>query len=227
MNNGRQQRAAGLGAIELAQRFLTELDARRNGSHTWVSSEGASAQDDPDGRHAFAWRDAMDTVVRWRQIGEPNDQVLWVDRLTPEEFKNGFGSHTPMFSGQTKCVRYYMNCARALRLFASIIQKQGYVVNAENQQIHLSEKKLKEVAEVRSRLSGISLALFHLGPDILICSVRQRHCGDHCWRPSATEEAQGSKRGEWLRGPSAIDLESCTCICVQSCAPIAVCYEAV
>jgi hypothetical protein len=75
MNNGRQQRAAGLAAIELAQRFLTELDARRNGTHTWVSSEGASAQDDADDRHGFAWRDAMDTVVRWRQIGEPNDQV--------------------------------------------------------------------------------------------------------------------------------------------------------
>ena len=66
---------AGLAAIELAQRFLTELDARRNGSHTWVSSEGASRQGDPDQRHAFAWRDAMDTLVRWRQIGEPNDQV--------------------------------------------------------------------------------------------------------------------------------------------------------
>lgn len=75
MSNARQQRAAGLAAIELAQRFLTELDARRNGSHTWVSSEGASAVDDLQGRHAFAWRDAMDTVVRWRQIAEPNDQA--------------------------------------------------------------------------------------------------------------------------------------------------------
>lgn len=72
-----------------------------------------------------------------------------MDRLTPEEFRNGFGSHTPMFSGQTKCVRYYMNCTRALKLFASIIQKQGYVVDADNKQVHLSDKQLKAVAEVR------------------------------------------------------------------------------
>lgn len=148
MNNARQQRAAGLAAIELAQRFLTEISARQNGSHTWVSSEGASAQDDPSGRHAFAWRDAMDTVVRWRQVGEPNDQVLWVDRLTPEEFNNGFGSHTPMFSGQTKCVRYYMNCDRALKLFGFLVLDKGYVVNAENQQIHLSDQQMNAVKKV-------------------------------------------------------------------------------
>jgi hypothetical protein len=76
-------------------------------------------------------------------------QVLWVDRLTPEEFRNGFGSHTPMFSGQTKCVRYYMNCTRALKLFAGIIQKQGYVVNADNKQVTMSARQLKAVAAVR------------------------------------------------------------------------------
>jgi hypothetical protein len=85
--------------------------------------------------------------------------VLWVDRLTPEEFKSGFGSHTPMFSGQTKCVRYYMNCTRALKLFSSIIQKQGYVVDADNKQVHLSDAKLKEVAAVCPSLL-LLLALF-------------------------------------------------------------------
>lgn len=43
-------------------------------------------------------------------------QVVWVDLLTRREFEQGFGSHTPMFSGQTKCVRYYMAFARALEL---------------------------------------------------------------------------------------------------------------
>ena len=27
------------------------------------------------GVHEFCWRDAMDVVVRWRQLSEPNDQV--------------------------------------------------------------------------------------------------------------------------------------------------------
>jgi hypothetical protein len=202
MSNARQQRAAGLAAMELAQRFLTELDAQRNGSHTWVSSEGASAADDAEGRHRFAWRDAMDTVVRWRQISEPNDQVraaraadeasvsllqspspcvcgadpsasqcmlhaplrmqvLWVDRLTPEEFRNGFGSHTPMFSGQTKCVRYYMNCGRALALFGSIVAGQRYVVNADNQHVQLSALQLRAVAEVCGRPASALFACQH------------------------------------------------------------------
>ncbi len=28
--------------------------------------------------HEFGWRDAMDVVVKWRQLSEPNDQVLQV-----------------------------------------------------------------------------------------------------------------------------------------------------
>jgi hypothetical protein len=50
-------------------------------------------------------------------------QVIWVDLLTKEEFENGFGSHTPMYSGQTKCVRYYMNFERSLRLLKEIMLK--------------------------------------------------------------------------------------------------------
>jgi hypothetical protein len=42
----------------------------------------------------------------------PQIKVVWVDLLTRKEFEAGFGSHTPMYSGQTKCVRYYMNFAR-------------------------------------------------------------------------------------------------------------------
>ena len=75
-------------------------------------------------------------------------QVLWVDRLTPEEFARGFGSHTPMFSGQTKCVRYYMNCDRALRLFRDCILDKGYVVNAHDQQVHLSDEMRRDVEKV-------------------------------------------------------------------------------
>ena len=43
-----------------------------------------------------------------------------MDLLTKEEFEAGFGSHTPMYTGQTKCVRYYMNFSRGLDLFRSV-----------------------------------------------------------------------------------------------------------
>ena len=50
-------------------------------------------------------------------------QVIWVDLLTKREFEAGFGSHTPMFSGQTKCVRYHMNFERALRVMKGVLLK--------------------------------------------------------------------------------------------------------
>ena len=46
-----------------------------------------------------------------------------MDLLTKREFEAGFGSHTPMFSGQTKCVRYYMNFERALRVMKGVLLK--------------------------------------------------------------------------------------------------------
>lgn len=59
-------------------------------------------------------------------------QVIWVDLLTKAEFEAGFGSHTPMFSGQTKCVRYYMNFERALRLMKEVIAQEGHTFDAKN-----------------------------------------------------------------------------------------------
>ena len=44
-----------------------------------------------------------------------------MDLLTKEEFEAGFGSHTPIFSGQTKCVRYHMNFGRGLALLKEVI----------------------------------------------------------------------------------------------------------
>jgi len=56
--------------------------------------------------HVFGWRDIYDIVIKWRQISEPNDPVWWVDLLTKEQFTEGFGSHTPMITGQCNVVRY-------------------------------------------------------------------------------------------------------------------------
>jgi hypothetical protein len=159
MNNIRQQRAVGFAAVELAQRMLQELRQRRtSGENTSVTNDGASGPFDSVGLHAFGWRDAMDIIVRWRQVGEPNDQVLWVDRLTREEFERGFGSHTPMYSGQTKCVRYFMNCARGLKLFGEIICKNGYVIDAQNRHITMTDAQLEAISKVCALLVAIFLA---------------------------------------------------------------------
>jgi tetratricopeptide (TPR) repeat protein len=104
MYNTRLQRAAGFAAIELAQTMRGVIADRKAGNQTWVVSEGSSVHRGASGRHLFGWRDAMDIVVKWRQLAEPNDQVIWVDLLTRREFEQGFGSHTPMFTGQTKVI---------------------------------------------------------------------------------------------------------------------------
>ncbi|KAI7837041.1 hypothetical protein COHA_009118 [Chlorella ohadii] len=102
---------AGLAALEFAQALQQLVADRRAGKPTMAGNAGASVTArgaNPSGSHAYGWRDAMDIIVRWRQLAEPNDQVIWVDLLTEREFNAGFGSHTPMFTGQTKCVRDYV-----------------------------------------------------------------------------------------------------------------------
>ena len=84
----------------------------------------------------------MELLVKWRQVAEPNDQVLWVDLLTEREFSSGFGSHTPMFTGQTKCVRYYMNFDRALEVAKKVALRTGHVYDAHSKAVRLDASRL-------------------------------------------------------------------------------------
>jgi len=147
--NARQLRAAGLAALELAQTVSRAVFDRAEGRPTWVDSEGASCSG-CSGRHEFGWRDAMDIVVKWRQLSEPNDQVLWVDLLTRKEFEAGFGSHTPMYSGQTKCVRYYMNFRRALELHKEVLLEAGAANDAGNAPIALGSAAKRAAIQAAS-----------------------------------------------------------------------------
>jgi hypothetical protein len=52
-----------------------QLSHRRANHPLRVPNDGASGERSASGSHAFGWRDAMDILVRWRQLSEPNDQV--------------------------------------------------------------------------------------------------------------------------------------------------------
>ena len=52
-----------------------QLKHQRAGVPLRVSNDGASGSRSASGSHLFGWRDAMDLLVRWRQLSEPNDQV--------------------------------------------------------------------------------------------------------------------------------------------------------
>ena len=47
------------------------MDARKAGDPLQAPSGASSSKE----AHPFGWRDAMDIIVKWRQLSEPNDQV--------------------------------------------------------------------------------------------------------------------------------------------------------
>nr|CAB3451680.1 unnamed protein product [Digitaria exilis] len=93
------------------------------------------------------FKDVYNIAVKWRQISEPCDPVVWVNKLS-EEFNSGFGSHTPMLLGQAKVVR-------VLETAKTIMLDLKYVNNAEDRAIFLTDiEKLKKI-EVASSCSDL------------------------------------------------------------------------
>lgn len=160
--NKRQQRMAGLAAIEFAQALQQLAADKREGRPTLVDNAGASVsarRHSRSGRHEMGWRDAMDVIVRWRQLAEPNDQVIWVDLLTEREFNAGFGSHTPMFTGQTKCVRYYMIFHRAMAVMKRVLAAERKATNASNAAVELDTEERQAAAQAAETAEAMWKAL--------------------------------------------------------------------
>ncbi|KAF3600868.1 hypothetical protein F2Q69_00032722 [Brassica cretica] len=119
------------------------------GCSTSTSSETstgyASLEDRSSGRSILSWQDVYSSAVRWRQISEPCDPVVWVNKLS-EEFNSGFGSHTPMVLGQAKVIRYFPNYERTLDLTKTIIKEKLCVRSKADKVIDLSkDDKIEEI----------------------------------------------------------------------------------
>ncbi|KAL1190442.1 Suppressor of RPS4-RLD 1 [Cardamine amara subsp. amara] len=130
---------------------LSMLSQNRGGAGCSTSSSSetstgyASIEDRSSGRSMLSWQDVYSSAVRWRQISEPCDPVVWVNKLS-EEFNSGFGSHTPMVLGQAKVVRYFPNYERTLSLAKSIIKDKLYVQSKKDKVIDLSkDEKIEEI----------------------------------------------------------------------------------
>lgn len=95
---------------------------------------------------AFNWREFYDIIVKWRQFSEPNDPVVWVDLLTREQFEEGFGSHTPMITGQTNVIRYSPMFEKSFPIVKRLISQTG--ISSEKQQRFQSVKTLAEAYEI-------------------------------------------------------------------------------
>ncbi|CAN8328331.1 unnamed protein product [Cochlearia groenlandica] len=115
-------------------------------SSSETSTGYASLEDrSSSNRFMLSWQDVYSSAVRWRQISEPCDPVVWVNKLS-EEFNTGFGSHTPMVLGQAKVVRYFPNYERTLNLAKTIIKDKRSVRSKADKVIDMSkDKKIEEI----------------------------------------------------------------------------------
>ncbi|XP_027919337.1 suppressor of RPS4-RLD 1-like [Vigna unguiculata] len=106
--------------------------------------------DERSSSRKLSWHDVYSLAVRWRQISEPCDPVVWVNKLS-DEFAAGFGSHTPMILGQAKVVRYFPNYERTLEVAKAVIKERTFVRSKTDKIIHLSEDgKLEEIMHAKS-----------------------------------------------------------------------------
>lgn len=146
VNNERQQRIFGLGMIAIAQELRAVF---ASSSVPVVPKERSSHASDA---HEFGWRDLYDMGVRWRQIAEPNDPVFWVDALTPEQFAEGFGSHTPMVTKQTHVVRYGPFLQRATDIVRALLLEHGGAMLSASERAAVTEARdYKELLRAMGR----------------------------------------------------------------------------
>ncbi|XP_023754339.1 suppressor of RPS4-RLD 1 [Lactuca sativa] len=175
--NKRQHRMAGLAAIEIAQkvskvwrslqsewRFSTN-NKSKNGkrprrkekiiipcstNNNSEASTSTALEEKSTGQSVFSWLHLYSIAVKWRQISEPCDPVVWVNKLS-EEFNSGFGSHTPLILGQAKVTRYYPHFQRTLDVAKAIMKENGHVFSKADVAIDLTKNgKLKEILKAES-----------------------------------------------------------------------------
>ncbi|WCJ31344.1 Tetratricopeptide repeat (TPR)-like superfamily protein [Euphorbia peplus] len=119
-------------------------------SSSETSTSYGTAEDRSSGRRTMSWQDVYSLAVKWRQISEPCDPVVWVNKLS-EEFNSGFGSHTPLILGQAKVIRYYPNYERTLNAAKMIMKDKLYVRNKKDEVIDIStDEKLQDILDAKT-----------------------------------------------------------------------------
>ncbi|KAI3871831.1 hypothetical protein MKX03_027738 [Papaver bracteatum] len=104
-----------------------------------TSTSYDTSEEKSSSRSTMSWQDVYSMAVKWRQISEPCDPVVWVNKLS-EEFNAGFGSHTPLILGQAKVVRYYPNYQRLLNFTKTVAKEKMQMNNSADDIIDLSKE---------------------------------------------------------------------------------------
>ncbi|KAF3438823.1 hypothetical protein FNV43_RR17098 [Rhamnella rubrinervis] len=115
-----------------------------------TSASYGTMEDKSSCNSIMSWQNVYSLAVKWRQISEPCDPVVWINKLS-EEFNAGFGSHTPMVLGQAKVVRYFPNFERTLEVAKTVMKDQSYVCNKADNIIDLSrDGKVQDITHAKS-----------------------------------------------------------------------------
>ncbi|XP_021735079.1 suppressor of RPS4-RLD 1-like isoform X2 [Chenopodium quinoa] len=110
-----------------------------------TSTSHGILEDRPSARVMMSWQDVYSLAVKWRQISEPCDPVVWINKLS-EEFNAGFGSHTPIILGQARVVRYFPNFHRTLNAAKAAIKEKKHACSKADAVINLSDdSKLQNI----------------------------------------------------------------------------------
>jgi hypothetical protein len=85
-----------------------------------------SEEEDEEGFHFMGWRDMFDLSVKWRQLAEPHDVVLWIDCTQAQEDGNEkVGLQTFIFHNG-KNTRYYPYFNQTFALLREIFPNGYY-----------------------------------------------------------------------------------------------------
>lgn len=133
------------------------ISHNRGGVCSSSSSDFSSFHEErsSSGRLTLNWQELYSIAVKWRQISEPCDPVVWVNKLSEKEFTAGFGSHTPMLLGQARVVRYYPNFSRAFAILKNLMLTAKCVYNASNDRVEFSSFEQLKAIEAATTCSDL------------------------------------------------------------------------
>jgi hypothetical protein len=103
------------------------------------------------GFHFMGWRDIFDLVVKWRQLAEPHDVVLWIDCTQAQEDGNEKVGLQTFIYHNGKNTRYYPYFNQTFAVLKNIYH-HGYYLEDGSDLIIPSARQIAEVEKSSSLL---------------------------------------------------------------------------
>ncbi|KAK9749557.1 hypothetical protein RND81_02G134300 [Saponaria officinalis] len=114
-------------------------------SNLSASTSYGFSEERSSARAMMSWQDMYSLAVKWRQISEPSDPVVWINKLS-EEFNAGFGSQTSLILGQAKVAQYIPTIQRTFDAAKAILKEKKYACSKTDAVINLSDNsKLQDI----------------------------------------------------------------------------------